>query len=85
MSDMVIALGGAVSADTSERQRVKDIHAYSPSMNTWIHVGELPVALSGACVVAISPVEFLVIGGGEDGAIQTTKTIYKGVAKFGFN
>ena len=85
MSDMVIALGGAVSADKSERQRVKNIHAYSPSMNAWVRVGELLVALSGACVAAISPVEFLVIGGGEDGAVQSTKTVYKGVAKLGFN
>ena len=85
MSDIVIALGGAVSADTSKKQRVKDVHAYSPSMNTWIRVGELPVALTGACVVAISPVEFLVIGGVEDGAVQATKTLHKGVAKLGFN
>ena len=85
MSDMVIAVGGAVSADTSKKQRVKDVHAYSPSMNAWIRVGELPVALTGACVVAISPVEFLVINGVEDGAIQAIKTVYKGVAKLGFN
>ena len=85
ISGMVLALGGAVSADFSDKQRVKDIYAYSPSMNSWIHVGELPVALSGACVVAISPVEFLVIGGIEDGGRTCTTTVYKGVAKLGFN
>ena len=79
--DVVLALGGAASADLTIKQRVRSIYAYSVSISTWIHVGELPVALSGACVVAISPVEFLVIGGARDPSTYAdvyTKTIYKG-------
>ena len=85
ISGMVFALGGVVSAEHSALadQGVKNIYVYSASMNSWIHVGELPVPLSEACAVATSPVEFFVIGGIEDGAIMCT--VYKGVAKYGFN
>ena len=80
-SEMVLALGGAASADLTVKRKVRTIYAYSITMNSWIHVGELPVALSGACVVAISAVEFLVIGGVEDSSTRTheyTRTVYKG-------
>ena len=79
--DVVLALGGATSADSPFRQKVRSIYAYSASINSWIHVGELPVPLSGACVVALSPIEFLIIGGTEDPSTYTnvyTRAIYKG-------
>ena len=77
VSDTVLAMGGARSSDLSEWQPVKDIYAYSTSMNSWIHVGELPTPVGAMTLAALSPTEFLVIGGVNEDKTKL-RTVYKG-------
>ena len=77
VSDMVLAMGGFRCADLSEYRPVKGIYAYSTSMNSWIQIGVLPAPVACMAIAALSPTEFIVIGGAnEDRTIS--KTVYKG-------
>ena len=38
------------------------IHAYSPSLNSWVHVGDLPVACYSTCTLLLPTEELLVVG-----------------------
>ena len=52
------------------------IHMYSPSIDSWVHVGSLPELRLLTTVSVLSPLEILVIGG-FDGS-KDTNTVYKG-------
>ena len=52
------------------------IHVYSPSINSWIHVGSLPELRLLTTVSVLSPLEILMIGG-SDGS-KDMNTVYKG-------
>ena len=38
------------------------LHAYSPSINSWVHVGDLPVACHSTCTLVLPTGELLVVG-----------------------
>ena len=76
-SDMVLAMGEFRSSDFSEYQPVKGIYAYSTSMNSWIQIGDLPAPVTCMAVAALSPTEFVVIGGLNEDKTRL-KTVYKG-------
>ena len=59
---MVLAIGGVQSSDPSSEQ-TKSVYAYSPSMDSWFHIGDLPTTVYGATISSLSPTEFIVIGG----------------------
>ena len=77
VSGMVLAMGGVRSYDLSEYQPAKGIYAYSTSMNSWIQIGDLPAPVAGMAIAALSPTEFLVIGGMNEYNARL-KTVYKG-------
>ena len=77
VSDMVLAMGGVRSCNFSEYQPVKGIYAYSRSMNSWVQIGDLPAPVGATAVAALSPTEFVVIGGVNEDR-TTSKTVYKG-------
>ena len=69
VSGIVLAMGGVRSYDHSTYQPVTGIYAYSTSMNSWIQIGDLPAPVAGMAIAALSPTEFIVIGGvNEDNA-----------------
>ena len=77
VSGMVLAMGGDRSYDLSEYQPVKGIYAYSTSMNSWIQIGDLPAPVACMAIAALSPIEFIVIGGVNE--VKTRlNTAYKG-------
>ena len=52
------------------------IHMYSPSIDSWIHIGSLPELRLLTTISVLSPMEILMIGG-SDGS-KNTNTVYKG-------
>ena len=60
ISDNLFAVGG-VSEDKATSQR--KVYAYSPSMDSWLYIGDLPSPIAYAATVSLSPTECLVIGG----------------------
>ena len=77
VSGMVLAMGGDRSYDLSEYQPVKGIYAYSTSMNSWIQIGDLQAPVTCMAVAALSPTEFVVIGGVNEYKTRL-KTVHKG-------
>ena len=68
ISDTVFAVGGMDSKyDPTQR-----VHAYSPSMDSWLYVGDLLSPLLYAATVALSPTKFLVIGGDDKSRYLST-------------
>ena len=66
LAGLLIALGG--EKDT--------IHMYSPSIDSWVHVGSLPELRLLTTISVLSPMEILIIGG-FDGS-KDMNTVYKG-------
>ena len=66
LAGILITLGGEENA----------IHMYSPSINSWVHVGSLPEPRLLTTVSVLSPVEILIIGGFD--GLNNVSTVYKG-------
>ena len=54
--DQLITIGGGNPLSSA-------IHAYSPSTNSWVHVGDFPAACHSSCAVVLPTGELLVVGG----------------------
>ena len=48
------------------------IHAYSPSVNTWIHVGDLPVACSSPSTLVLPTGELLLVGANTNSGLSSS-------------
>ena len=70
----LVVMGGWKTSQGREPRR--EIHIYSPSTNSWVHVGDLPAARAVTTAAPLSSSEFLMIGGW-DGE-KRVKTVYKG-------
>ena len=55
----LVAVGGYGSSVT----RMSSLHMYSPRTHSWLHVGEMPVAVSHTCTITLPTGEMMVIGG----------------------
>ena len=66
LAGLLITLGGEKDA----------IHMYSPSIDSWVHVGSLPELRLLTTISALSPMEILMIGG-FDGS-KDMNIVYKG-------
>lgn len=81
MSNTIFAIGGRESEGPSKA--VRGIYAYSPSMNVWLYISDLPSPRTYSATVPISPIECLIIGGREHnhpvvlGAEFGVSTVYK--------
>ena len=75
MSDMVLAIGGLESSDPSS-ERIKAVYAYSQSMDSWFHIGDLSTPVVGVAISSLSPTEFIVIGGWDEN-IDRISTVHK--------
>ena len=54
----------------------QEVYMYSPPINSWIYINDLPVLRSCTAVAVLSLTEILVIGGWGDGG--KVDTVYKG-------
>ena len=69
----LLAIGGK---ETSEGEAAKkEVYMYSPSTNSWIYISDLPAPRSRTAVAVLSSTELLMIGGYDDGRVNT---VYKG-------
>ena len=69
----LLAIGGN---ETSEGGAdMKEVYMYSPSTNSWVYISDLPAPLSSAAAAVLSSTEVLVIGGWDNGRVNT---VYKG-------
>ena len=74
LAENLFTIGGR---ETSEGGAFKeDIYMYSPSINSWVYVSDLPGVLSNSAVALLSSTEILVIGGEGDG--HRSSIVYKG-------
>ena len=53
----LIIIGGELASPSSA------VNAYSPSSQSWIHVGDMPAPLSDTCTIVLPSGELMVIGG----------------------
>ena len=72
----LLAIGGGEHV----RYMGTKVYMYSPSTNSWIYVGDLPVQQAGAAVAVLSSTEILVIGGWIDDSeiFERLNSVYKG-------
>ena len=70
------AIGG-VSSSKSYPTISTLIHAFSPHIWSWVHVGDLPVAGCRVCTVVLPSGELIVIGG----FLNNSKKVYKATLK----
>ena len=54
-----VAVGGYDSSGT----HMSSLHMYSPRTHSWLHVSEMPVAVSHTCTITLPTGEMMVIGG----------------------
>ena len=67
----VATFGGAlVAVGGFDKRHHNSLHMYDPLTQSWVHAGEMPVAVTGTCTVTLPSGEMMVIGG------QTTATHY---------
>ena len=71
----------AVGIGDSKGVPTQRVHAYSHSMDSWLYVGDLPSPVLSTATVALSPTEFLVIGGVDETG-KCISTAYKVFVKF---
>ncbi len=74
-SNIVLAMGGYKTAKLSNFEIDPCIYAYSPTLNSWIKVGELPSPMANLTVASLPTREFITIGGFNT-ASHPTKTVY---------
>ncbi len=71
ISGTLFVVGGVDSDEATQR-----IYAYSPSMDSWLYVGNLPSPVARAATVSLSPTECLLIGG-LNNECERRSTVYK--------
>ena len=69
----LIAIGGEETSEGGAAK--KEIYMYSPSTKSWIYISDLPALQSRTAVAVLSSTEVLVIGGYNNGSVNT---VYKG-------
>ena len=67
-----VAVGGYDSIGT----RMSSLHMYSPRTHSWLHVSEMPVAVSHTCTITHPTGEMMVIGGTIDDT-PWSRIVYK--------
>ena len=71
----LLAIGGNETYNWGSADK-KEVYIYSPSINSWIYVSDLPAPRSRTVVASLSSTEMLVIGGRGGGS--KVNTVYKG-------
>ena len=74
-----LAVGGTKTSEGESDK--KEVYMYSPSIDSWIYISDLPAPRSDISVIALSSTEIMVIGGKgitNDGRVKVN-TVYKGI------
>ena len=71
----LLVIGGNEASEGGAAK--KEIYMYSPSINTWVYVSDLPAPRSCSTLTNLSSTEILIIGGCIDGC--DVNTVYKGI------
>ncbi len=73
----LVALGGSTTPYTEPVHR--SVHAYSPSTNGWIYVGDLPYSCCHCTAASLSSGEMMVIGGWvKPGESKRSRAVFRG-------
>ena len=70
----LLAVGGTATNKHPLRQQT-EVYIYCSSTNAWIHISDLPAPRQWAATAILSPTQFLVIGGWNNGR---QNSVYKG-------
>ena len=75
----LLAVGGSTASNScwSLKPHAAD-HVYSPCTNAWIYISDLPAPRVDTATAMLSPMEFLVIGGWNNGL---QNSVYKGLLR----
>ena len=67
----VLAIGGWTSQEAKARK--KEVYVYSPSMNSWVYIDDLPAPRVSSTIAVLSLSEILLVGGygGDDNKVNT--------------
>lgn len=75
LDDYLVAIGGWQVS--KEGARKKEVYAFSPSMNSWVHISDLPAPRTNTAVAVMTRMDILVTGG-QGGDDSRVNTVYKG-------
>ena len=75
LTDRLLCIGGNEEIKGFGGNDSNRVYMYSPSINLWIYISDLPVPRSSTAVAVVSPTEILVIGGLCGG--DRVNTVYK--------
>ena len=76
LDDYLMAVGGWQMS--KEGARKKEVYVFSPSMNSWVYISDLPAPRTNIAVAVMTRMEILVIGG-QGGDDSRVSTVYKGI------
>ena len=76
LAGKLLAMGGKEVSDSWGSGGKKEIYMYSPSINSWIYISDLPAPRSDTAVAVLSSTEILVIGGSDGNYCMNT--VYMG-------
>ena len=60
LAGSLLTIAGAAEKSVDPQQ---EVYVYSPSGETWVHIGDIDAPQGICTVIGISPLEMLVIGG----------------------
>ena len=67
----VATFGGAlVAVGGLDKGRKNSLHMYDPLIQSWVHAGDMPVAVNSTCTVTLPSGEMMVIGGETNDALH---------------
>ena len=75
LDNHLFAVGGWQTSKGGARKM--EVYAFSPSMNSWVYVSDLPAPRTSIAVAVMTRMEILVTGG-QGGDDNTVSTVYKG-------
>ena len=75
LDDYLVAIGGWQVS--KEGARKKEVYAFSTSMNSWVHISDLPAPRTNTAVAVMTRMDILVTGG-QGGDDSRVNTVYKG-------
>lgn len=75
LDNYLLAVGGWKMS--KEGARKKEVYAFSPSMNSWVYISDLPAPRTSIAVAVMTRMEILVIGG-QGGDDNRVSTVYRG-------
>ena len=73
-SGELLAVGGI----TEDGSHCSSLVAYTHHTKSWLHVGDMPIGLSGTCLAILPTGEIMIIGGDAGSLSSYSRRVFKG-------